>query len=109
MRTTPATPLATANHTRPGGGSPRSGQDRRATQIGNVFVSVRTSETGSRVSAKNVPIRLKLPATLRIHSARGRQRTSCAPALKARMPAKRNANELRASARVGQSQEDPSA
>src|SRR5438445_13254033 len=106
---TPATPQAAASHTRLEGSSPSNGQESSATQIGNVFVSVRTSETGSRVSAKNVPMRLKLPARLRIHNERGRQKTSRTPALKARMAAKRKASELRVSAITCQSEEEPRA
>src|SRR5438093_13329923 len=109
MRRIPATPQAAASHTRPAGTSPRSGQERKATQIGNVFVSVRTSETGSRVSAKNVPMRLKLPARLRIHNVRRRQKTKRTPALKARIVAKRKASELRVSAITCQSQVEPRA
>src|SRR5947209_10499611 len=101
---TPATPQAAASHTRLEGSSPSNGQESSATQIGNVLVNVSTSETGSRVSAKNVPIRLKLPARLRIHKVRGRQKTKWTPALSARTPARRNARELRASAISCQSQ-----
>src|SRR5438067_13727053 len=60
--TTPQTPQPAASHTGSDGGVPSIGQDRNATQIGNVLVSVITSEVGRWASAKKVQSRLTLLA-----------------------------------------------
>src|SRR5262249_2871076 len=101
--------LATESQIWPEGASFRSGHDNSATQTGNRLVSVRTSETGRRVKAKNVPTRLRLPAMLRIQSVREPPRISFTPPALARMAAKTMARNVRARAITCQSQDEPSA
>src|SRR5205085_10380857 len=100
---TPATPHAAASQTKADGRIRSSGQDRNATQIGNVLVSVRTSEVGNWASAKKVQSRLALLAQLRSHSAPGQRNTSSAPASRAMPSANTKARLLRASATTRQS------
>src|SRR6516225_7335494 len=104
-------PLAMKSQIRAGGRSLSSGQERSATQIGNVFVNVSTWETGRRVNAKNVHTRLMLPAMLRIHSERGPQKTNRAPAASVNAVAKTIAKKVRLTAmtRQSQSQSEPRA
>src|SRR5947207_1092344 len=84
IRKTPPTAANTDNHTDRAGLMPLSGHCSSATQIGKVLVMASTLDNGTfRVIAKNVHTRLTLPATLRIHSDRGRKNTSCAPPPKA--------------------------
>src|SRR5438105_3222118 len=69
-------PVRTETQTPAVGRSPSTGQERSATQIGNMLVRVRTSDTCRRLSAKKVHTTLTLPARLRIHSVRDRQMTT---------------------------------
>src|SRR5437879_10863295 len=94
-----------ASHTWADGRSRSTGQDRSATQIGKVFVSVSTSETGRRLSAKNVHTMLTLPATLRIHSVRERQITSLVLPATANGVTNTSTSAVRARATICQSQE----
>ena len=96
-------PISTAGHTSSGGDSPSSGNDRTATQSGNILVSVNTSETGSRVSAKNVHTRLMLPAMLRSHNVPGRHSTSRARPASASSAAMTSTNPARTRATTCQS------
>jgi hypothetical protein len=70
-----------------------------------MFVSVNTSETGKRLSAKNVHTTLTLPARLRIHSVRDRQITSLVFASTANGATNTSTSAVRASATICQSQE----
>ena len=106
---TPRTPQAAATQTPAVGRSCKSGQESRATQIGKVFVSVKTSETGSRVSAKKVQTRLMLPAMLRSHNVGGLQTTKRTPAASPQAAARTSASVVRASAITCQSHCPPSA
>lgn len=69
MSATPPTPQAAANQTDSCGRIRKSGQDRIATQMGKVFVSVITSDVGNWPRAKNVQSKLTLLAQPRSHSA----------------------------------------
>ena len=102
-------PLATESQTRGDGVSFSNGQDKKATQIGNMFVSVSTSDTGMRVKAKNVPTRLKLPAILRTHNVLGFQRTNRAPPARANVAAKTSAKLARDRAITCHAQREPNA
>src|SRR5579871_1819839 len=62
IRATPQTPQAAAAQTAGAGALPSIGQDSSATQIGNVLVSVSTSEVGRWANAKKVQSRLMLLA-----------------------------------------------
>src|SRR5687768_2300382 len=98
MRATPHTPQAAASQTLPVGRAPRSGQERKATQMGKVLVSVITSDVGRWARAKKVQSRLVLLAAPRSHRAPGRHRTRSAPDARARPKAKTKARLLRARA-----------
>src|SRR5438128_4636139 len=86
MRTTPAAPRATERHTFADGNLPSIGQASSATQTGNMLVSVKTSEIGRCFRAKKVPIKLQLPARLRIQRIAGLQKTNGIPAAIAQAP-----------------------
>src|SRR5262249_19707692 len=103
ISTTPAAPHATDSQTLAEGKAPSIGQDKSATQTGNMLVRVKTSEIGSRVSAKKVPMRLQLPAMLRIQRMRGFQKTSGTPAAIAQAPTSTRGMKERKMATVCQS------
>src|SRR5262249_9609021 len=103
IRATPRTPMPAANQTVNEGRTWSKGQDRNATQIGKVFVSVNTSAVGSAVKAKNVQSKLMLLAQPRSQRAPGRRKAGFAPASFARLIATRNATHARTSAMTRQS------
>ena len=104
MTATPSTLLKIDSQTIPDGNLPSIGQDRSATQIGNVLEIVKMSVKGKWAKAKKDPTRLQLPARLRTHSVGECQTTRLTPSHFAHRAVKTRGKAQRAMATICQPQ-----